>query len=106
MSFHLSFSYCLFISSIPLSLYLSYHLQHQQHIHQGHSGQGFFQPLEPSGDPRGTGHEAGHAVRYVTYLYIIGVVSVVSQYNCVYYCDTCYILLDPRGTDEAGHALR
>jgi hypothetical protein len=25
---------------------------------------------------------------YVSY---IGVVSVVSQYNCVYYCDTCYI---------------
>jgi hypothetical protein len=23
----------------------------------------------------------------------IGVVSVVSQYNCVYYCDTCYIRL-------------
>jgi hypothetical protein len=21
----------------------------------------------------------------------IGVVSVVNQYNCVYYCDTCYI---------------
>jgi uncharacterized membrane protein YobD (UPF0266 family) len=25
---------------------------------------------------------------YVTY---IGVVSVISQYNGVYYCDTCYI---------------
>jgi hypothetical protein len=24
----------------------------------------------------------------------IGVVSVVSQYNFVYYCDTCYIQLD------------
>jgi hypothetical protein len=24
---------------------------------------------------------------------IISVVSVVSQYKCVYYCDTCYILM-------------
>jgi hypothetical protein len=31
-----------------------------------------------------------NASRFQVCIMCIGVVSVVSQYNCVYYCDTCY----------------
>jgi hypothetical protein len=36
-----------------------------------------------------------------SYEVIIGVVSVVSQYNCVYYCDTGYI--PPQRRTESRH---
>jgi hypothetical protein len=32
----------------------------------------------------------------------IGVVSVVSQYNCVYYCDTCQILSTYKEAEGVG----
>jgi hypothetical protein len=36
---------------------------------------------------------------------LIGVVSVYMVYNYVYYCDTCYIQLFPRGSERNGLGL-